>query len=398
VQVRQGDEGSAGVAWDASTFPPLNVENELVFRCDGDDVTAELNGRPVPVQADRKPRRGRLRLECVDPVEGLRILGIDRRPLPPPAPPAPPRTDPWTIGVTPSLSRGLGLVWVEDGDYETTVEHGAVCYSLIKNQLRPLRYLYAAVQDRTFLTIRSEVLVDYFDEGTGGFGLEYDGLKGAYFPSYERVRLENSKVWKTARFILLYPAFRGRQNGRSDLRLVRDPDGPLKVRGIRLEYHRVQTARPMEGPLEKPAGAQPGVRFEYFEGSWEWVELFQSQTPVLIGVTEAFDLSRKRRDEDFALRFTGYLQIPRDGTYTFSTLSDDGSTLLLGGKLVVANDGLHAPEEQSGTVTLRAGYYPITVNFLQGKVGALLEVTWSGPGFPKQIIPATALFHVDAPK
>ncbi|HWQ13426.1 MAG TPA: N-acetylmuramoyl-L-alanine amidase [Roseiflexaceae bacterium] len=51
---------------------------------------------------------------------------------------------------------------------------------------------------------------------------------------------------------------------------------------------------------------------------------------------------------------------PSAGEYTFRTLSDDGSWLLVDGRPVVANGGLHALSEATGAATLAAGVHALT--------------------------------------
>lgn len=46
-------------------------------------------------------------------------------------------------------------------------------------------------------------------------------------------------------------------------------------------------------------------------------------------------------NQNFAVRWTGYLRIYRTGTYRWSLGSDDGSRLYLNGRYIVNNDGLH---------------------------------------------------------
>jgi hypothetical protein len=80
--------------------------------------------------------------------------------------------------------------------------------------------------------------------------------------------------------------------------------------------------------------------------------------------------------------------VPTDGTYTFYTRSDDGSQLLIGNTLVVNNDGLHGPEERSGSIGLKAGKHAITVTYFDhAGEGDLLSVSYAGPGISKRAIP-----------
>lgn len=57
---------------------------------------------------------------------------------------------------------------------------------------------------------------------------------------------------------------------------------------------------------------------------------FGQLAAVKSGVVSNFDLDVIYRKEHVGLQFTGYLQVPRSGLYTFYTTSDDGSRLFVG--------------------------------------------------------------------
>ncbi len=78
--------------------------------------------------------------------------------------------------------------------------------------------------------------------------------------------------------------------------------------------------------------------------------------------------------ERFALRLSGWLRVPDDGLYEFALSSDDGSSLQIGDRVVVDNDGPHGVEERTGMIALRAGLHPITVRYFQGGGGAALSL------------------------
>src|SRR4029079_4614965 len=99
----------------------------------------------------------------------------------------------------------------------------------------------------------------------------------------------------------------------------------------------------------------------------------------------------KAHGAQFALRFSGSIQIPKDGSYTFFTQSDDGSRLYIDGKGVVNNDGLHGMDAKSGTVALRTGAHAIVVTYFNNGGGEGLQVSWQAPGAQKQILKASAL-------
>jgi hexosaminidase len=157
-----------------------------------------------------------------------------------------------------------------------------------------------------------------------------------------------------------------------------------------VEYY-FRKLRPLE-PVQV-ADAVPGLAYAYYEGSFQKLPSFDELEAAANGVVDTFDLSARKRDDNFALTFTGYVEVPADGTYTFYLSSDDGSRLLIGSDPVVDNDGLHAASEKSGQVILKAGKHPIRVEYFQAGGGRALQVSYEGPGVTKQAIPAAALWH-----
>lgn len=95
--------------------------------------------------------------------------------------------------------------------------------------------------------------------------------------------------------------------------------------------------------------------------------------------------------DTFSIRYTGSIMIGTSGSYTFYTTSDDGSKLYINGILVVSNDGLHAPQERSGTISLTPGYHSIEVLFFENGGGETLIVQYTGPSITKQNVPFSIL-------
>jgi alpha-L-fucosidase len=135
-----------------------------------------------------------------------------------------------------------------------------------------------------------------------------------------------------------------------------------------------------------------GIRYEYYEGDWDFVPEFKTLKPIKIGITPAFDFSPQDNEEYFSFKYTGYIKIPEDGVYTFFTKSDDGSQLFIDNKMVVDNDGLHGAYEQQGALPLRAGFHGIVVTFFEKTGSDMLEVYWKGSGIKKEQISDNVLF------
>lgn len=139
-----------------------------------------------------------------------------------------------------------------------------------------------------------------------------------------------------------------------------------------------------------------GLEYRYFEGQWTALPEFALLSPIQKGVIANFSLAPRLKADDFAFEFTGFIQIPAGGTYTFFTSSDDGSALFIDGVKVVDNDGIHPVQERSGSLYLTAGMHPIRVTYFEKTGGEQLLVSYQGPGIPKSKIPASVLFYPGA--
>jgi signal transduction histidine kinase len=74
---------------------------------------------------------------------------------------------------------------------------------------------------------------------------------------------------------------------------------------------------------------EPGLDFDYYEGSWDALPDFDQLVPVKSGATKDLDLGPRQRDDHFAFCFSGLLRIQRSGVYVFHLTSDDGSQLFM---------------------------------------------------------------------
>jgi len=141
---------------------------------------------------------------------------------------------------------------------------------------------------------------------------------------------------------------------------------------------------------------EPNLAYSYFEGRWENLPDFKALTPVATGKSVGIDLTVARKQDNFGLVFEGFLHIERDGDYTFSLKSDDGSRLVLDGEIAVENDGIHPLKERRGTIRMRKGSYRLVASYFNGGAGGEFELDYSGPGIPRQPI-AAALSLTESP-
>jgi hypothetical protein len=92
--------------------------------------------------------------------------------------------------------------------------------------------------------------------------------------------------------------------------------------------------------------------------------------------TEGFPGVTKRQ-EWFAIDYTGRFWIEKPGLYGFELASDDGSRLYIDSQIVVDNDGIHPLATRSGIVELSGGIHTIRVLYFQGprlQVALMLQI------------------------
>ncbi|MFP6873147.1 MAG: PA14 domain-containing protein [Verrucomicrobiales bacterium] len=124
----------------------------------------------------------------------------------------------------------------------------------------------------------------------------------------------------------------------------------------------------------------PGLSYEYYEGNWGALPEFDKLSPSRTGICEDFSLSVSKRADNFAIRFTGYVEIKRAGRYTFQTESDDGSKLYIDGKELINNDGIHPIVKKPASITLEPGMHKVVVTYFEGGGGEYLKVLYAGGG------------------
>src|SRR5690606_26355459 len=72
--------------------------------------------------------------------------------------------------------------------------------------------------------------------------------------------------------------------------------------------------------------------------------------------------------------FSGYINIPEDGVYTFTSASDDGSVIRIDDQLVLDNDAKHSAYQRTSAVRLMKGYHKFEVRYFQVGGSSQLQV------------------------
>jgi glucose/arabinose dehydrogenase len=155
--------------------------------------------------------------------------------------------------------------------------------------------------------------------------------------------------------------------------------------------------------LAQDKDLDPGLVAEYFAlntGPNTFPNLPATVKPTYVRVEKNVDYGDVTGDfygtrltDNFYARWTGVLRVEKAGKIQFWTESDDGSRLVIDGKVVVDNGGVHPMTEKAGAAELTAGDHEVKIEFYQGGGEAGCKVSWQPPGGGRQAIPAKAFFH-----
>ncbi|HTI98436.1 MAG TPA: PA14 domain-containing protein [Dongiaceae bacterium] len=102
--------------------------------------------------------------------------------------------------------------------------------------------------------------------------------------------------------------------------------------------------------------------------------------------------------DHFTVRWTGTVQPPLTGTYTFYTTTDDGVRLWVNDQLVIDSWVDQGPTEHSGSIALVAQqHYNIRMEYYENGGGAQASLSWSTPLQAEDIIPQSQLYPFTNP-
>ena len=138
----------------------------------------------------------------------------------------------------------------------------------------------------------------------------------------------------------------------------------------------------------------PGLRYEYYEATLHSTRALDTLPPTRSGVAAALARRGDERPEHYGLKLSGYLMLPGEGVYDFALVSDDGSTLQIGDRLVIDHDGFHGADEKTGAIALARGAHPITLRYIQATGGAALGLRYRMNDGAWTEIPRDWLLHI----
>jgi hypothetical protein len=124
---------------------------------------------------------------------------------------------------------------------------------------------------------------------------------------------------------------------------------------------------------------EPGLKLAVYEGNWTYLPDFEQLKPVKQTRVTALSADKLHDKSDhFAAQFSGYIQVPEDGLYTFQTWSDDGCRVVINDQVVTELDVLceYDPWRAQGLIGLKAGLHPIRIDYFQAINRRKLELSY----------------------
>ena len=174
----------------------------------------------------------------------------------------------------------------------------------------------------------------------------------------------------------------------------------MKEQVLRVRRPNASAARPYDSiPVPALASLQnpsPGLQYQTFTAETPWTPNTTSlkTEPVNLGTSDSFDFSVGNQEENI-LEFSGLLEVPQTGKYTFSLQTNGGAVLRIHEASLIDAGKLYTPgAEATSEIVLEKGLHPIQLTYAKSQDGTpALELKWSGPGFEQKEVEAESLSH-----
>ncbi|MDZ4288225.1 MAG: family 16 glycoside hydrolase [Prosthecobacter sp.] len=125
------------------------------------------------------------------------------------------------------------------------------------------------------------------------------------------------------------------------------------------------------------------LKFQLYLGKWDKLPDFSKLKPHREGTIPDNLIQIKLDDykNEFGVVFTGKLNAPRKGSYRFYLAGDDGVRLLIDGKAILENDGIHPAEVKEASTQLTEGPHNFRLEYFQSSGEIAVFAAWKGSNF-----------------
>jgi hypothetical protein len=155
--------------------------------------------------------------------------------------------------------------------------------------------------------------------------------------------------------------------------------------------------------LARPVGVTTrGLTYKIYDASAGDLSSLANKTASSTGNVSDFDFPSVSSQTSYVLELQGYIEIPRDGGYTFLMKAANRSKVEIDSvavvssrppqRLVCGSPG-NAVQPSMGSIGLKAGKHVIRVWMTHTPAPSSFALLWQGPGVPLSAVPAQALSH-----
>ena len=170
----------------------------------------------------------------------------------------------------------------------------------------------------------------------------------------------------------------------------------MKDKVLQVRQADLSAIRPYDNeliPAVKTSSFINGLNKNIYNEYCQWVPNFENLVPINTSVSDEINLDSAGLTTNFGISYTGFLDIPTDGKYTFYLETSSKCHIMLHDIHLLDNDFEYSPLEKSATLNLKAGKHPIRIYYQQNEViTPKLNLKLEGPGMSKTNIPNTMFF------
>lgn len=98
-------------------------------------------------------------------------------------------------------------------------------------------------------------------------------------------------------------------------------------------------------------------------------------------------------EDDFSVRWEGFIEVPESRMYIFYTMSDDGVRLFVNQEKLIDNWTNHGARIDKGEIALEKGICPIRLEYYDGARSGIIQLMWSSKGGRREVIEERFLKH-----
>lgn len=154
--------------------------------------------------------------------------------------------------------------------------------------------------------------------------------------------------------------------------------------GARGEIYDLEFAPTQLKKAVASTGLNSGLKCDFFD------KYYKSTKGIKGNPDESFvvqNIVAPKETNRFGLQFTGFIDVPETGIYSFYFTCDDGGVLYIDDEVIIDNDGQHSAIRKSGQAALEKGLHPFRIDFIEAGGGYTLKLQYSFNGSPLKDIP-----------